>query len=370
MSIFNALEFDDHEQVAFCRDASAGLTAIIAIHNTRLGPAVGGCRMWPYGSEEEALTDVLRLSRGMSYKSALANLNFGGGKSVIIGDPRRDKGRALLRAFGHFVDGLCGRYIVAEDVGTTLEDMQLIRGTTRHVAGIAPIGTWLSPDGDPSPGTAFGVYVGIERAVRWRLRRENLNGVRVAIQGVGNVGWKLAKRLHEAGAKLTLADVDAGRLIRACDRFGAEPVECSAILDCDVDVFAPCALGAVIDDDALTRLRAPIVAGSANNQLAHPRHGEELCGRGILYAPDYVINAGGIIEVWYERTGDPGEALMGHLLSIGDTLETIFDRAEREGRSTAQVADRMAEERLCGGEATERAHSATGARPPAPIIAS
>lgn len=349
MSVFSHPEFDDHEQVMFCRDAASGLRAIIAIHDTRLGPALGGCRMWPYPSEDAALTDVLRLARGMSYKSALAGLELGGGKSVIIGDPRRDKSEALWRAFGRFLDSLGGRYIAAEDAGTSVADLKQVALETRHVAGIAdkPAGDGVR-SGDPSPVTARGVFIGLQATVEQRLGRSDLAGLRVAVQGLGSVGYRLAEQLHEAGARLWVTDLYPERVARAVAELGAEAVEAEAIYDLEVDVFAPCALGAVINDDTIPRLRAPVIAGAANNQLAEPRHGEALMERGILYAPDYVINAGGVIDIALERHGFDRKRLLARLNGIRDTLLEIFRRAERERLPTALIADRLAEERLGG----------------------
>ncbi len=348
MSVFSHKEFADHEQVVFCCDPSVGLKAIVAIHNTNRGPALGGCRMWPYGSDEEALRDVLRLSRGMTYKSAISNLDLGGGKSVIIGNPRSDKSEALLKAFGRFLEGLSGRYIAAEDSGTSVADMKVISQETKHVAGIVDKATQEggTRSGDPSPATAYGTFVGLKAAVKQRLGRDDLNGIKVAIQGVGNVGYRLAKHLHEAGAKLWVTDIYADQVQRAVDELGATAVGSDEIFALDVDVFAPCALGAIINDDTLNRIRATVVAGAANNQLAEPRHGEELMQRGILYAPDYVINAGGIIDVSYERYGFDGDKLMKHVEGIYDTLMEIFERAKQENRPTGVVADEIAEERF------------------------
>ena len=348
MSVFSHKEFADHEQVVFCCDPSVGLKAIVAIHNTNRGPALGGCRMWPYGSDEEALRDVLRLSRGMTYKSAISNLDLGGGKSVIIGNPRSDKSEALLKAFGRFLEGLSGRYIAAEDSGTSVADMKVISQETKHVAGIVDKATKEggTRSGDPSPATAYGTFVGLKAAVKQRLGRDDLSGLKVAIQGVGNVGFRLAKHLHEAGAKLWVTDIYADQVQRAVDELGATAVSSEEIFSLDVDVFAPCALGAIINDETLPRLHATVVAGAANNQLAEPRHGEALMQHGILYAPDYVINAGGIIDVSYERYGFDNEKMMKHVEGIYDTLMEIFERAKLENRPTGVVADEIAEERF------------------------
>ncbi|MCB1955651.1 MAG: Glu/Leu/Phe/Val dehydrogenase [Rhodocyclaceae bacterium] len=351
MTVFTQVDFADHEQVVFCSDEKSGLKAIIAVHNTNLGPALGGCRMWPYANEAEAVRDVLRLSRGMTYKSALAGLKLGGGKSVVIGNPRTDKTPALLDALARAVDRLGGRYIAAEDSGTSVADMKQMRRITPHVAGVEdkPSDDGMR-SGDPSPSTALGTFVGIRTAVRERLGRDSLEGLRVAVQGIGNVGYDLARRLHEAGASLWVCDIDTAALKQAEHELGARVVEPEAIYGLDVDVFAPCALGAVINDRSLPQLRASIVAGAANNQLAEPRHGRALMEKGILYAPDYVINAGGIIDVYYEHAGiDAGrDALIRHIERIDDNLREIFARARREERPTGEVADAIAEERFRG----------------------
>jgi leucine dehydrogenase len=350
MNVFAHAEFDAHEQVCFCHDAASGLRAIIAIHNTALGPALGGVRMWPYANEADALADVLRLSRGMTYKSALAGLQLGGGKSVIIGDPARDKSRELMIAMGEAVDALGGRYIAAEDSGTTVEDLKAMRDVTRHVAGIAdkPTAQGGMRTGDPSPATAYGVYAGIRAAVAFRLQRDDLDGVRVAVQGVGSVGFKLAKRLAAQGARLWLTDIDTDRARLACGEVNATLVRPEEIFALDVDVFAPCAMGAVINDDTAAKLRARIVAGAANNQLAQTRHADALAERGILYAPDYVINAGGVIDVALELDAFDVDAVNERVAAIGATLTEIFERAEREGRNTSEVADRLAREKFQG----------------------
>ena len=341
MSVFSSSDFDNHEQVVFCHDAASGLKAIIAIHNTNRGPALGGCRMWSYASEAEAVTDVLRLSRGMTYKSALAKLPYGGGKSVIIGDPRLDKSPALFRAMGRAVQRLAGRYIVAEDVGISVPDVEIMQQETRHVAGTTAGGA-----GDPSPATAYGVYMGLRAAVKHKLGRNELEGLTVAVQGLGHVGYYLCKHLAEAGARLVVTDINETAIQTAVAEFDAERVAPDEIYAVDCDVFAPCALGAVINDDTLEFLKAKVIAGSANNQLHEPRHGEILKQRGVLYAPDYVINAGGVIDISHEgRDYDKGKAFA-HVAEIHDTLLEIFRRAESEGVPTGEAADRIAEERF------------------------
>jgi leucine dehydrogenase len=348
MKLFTHHEFDHHEQVVFCHDQASGLRAIIAIHNTHRGPALGGCRMYPYASEEAALNDVLRLSKGMTYKSAIANLPLGGGKSVILGNPGSDKTPTLMRAMGEAVERLGGRYIVAEDSGTSVADMLLMGEMTKHVSGIAEkcdaAGNCRS--GDPSPMTARGTFVGIQAAVKHRLGRADLDGVRVAIQGIGNVGHHLAKQLHDAGAKIWIADINHAAVTQMVEELGVTAVANEAIYDQDVDVFAPCALGAIINDQTIPRLRATIVAGAANNQLAEKRHGAALAAKGILYAPDYVINAGGVIDVCYERDNIQQVQIIQQVDAIGETLHEIFKRADAQHKPTYELADQLAEERF------------------------
>jgi Glutamate dehydrogenase/leucine dehydrogenase len=349
MSVFSARDFDDHEQVIFCSQASAGLKAIIAIHNTNRGPALGGCRMWPYRSEEEALRDVLRLSRAMTYKAAISNLDVGGGKSVIIGDPRKDKSETLFRAMGRAIGRVAPRYIAAEDSGTSAEDLKIMAEETPHVVGIMEkvTGEGGRRSGDPSPITAYGTFLGLRAAVKYRLGREDLAGIKVALQGVGHVGYCLAKHLHEAGAKLWVSDIYQDRVKRAVEDFGATAVGADEIYSLAVDVFAPCALGGVINDNTVNRLHTQVVAGPSNNQLAEDRHGKALMERGILYAPDYVINAGGIIDVFYEhaRIYD-WDTMLRHVEGIYDTLMEIFKRSRTQGLPTNLVADQMAEARF------------------------
>lgn len=350
MNVFGHPEFRHHEQVVFAHDAGSDLRAIIAIHDTRLGPALGGCRMYPYPDEDRALTDVLRLSRGMTFKAAMAELPLGGGKSVIIGDPHQDKTPALMHAMGTAVERLGGRYIIAEDSGTGVSDMRLMAERTTHVSGVKDKVTADGSlrSGDPSPATAYGVFLGIRAAVRHRLGRDDLQGIRVGIQGVGSVGVRLGRYLREAGAQIWAADVYRENLDRAVQELDALAVSPDAVYGLEVDVFAPCALGAVINDDSLPQIRASIVAGAANNQLAEDRHGEALRQRGILYAPDYVINAGGLIDVYYERAGHDRERLMAHVQRIETTLQAIFTRADSDDLPTHVIAERMALERLRG----------------------
>ncbi|MEM7222342.1 MAG: Glu/Leu/Phe/Val dehydrogenase dimerization domain-containing protein [Pseudomonadota bacterium] len=341
MTVFSHPEFDQHHKVAFHHDPASGLQAIIALHNLNRGPALGGCRMWPYAEAEEALADVLRLARGMTYKSALAELPYGGGKAVIIGDPKQDKSESLFRAMGRFVHSLGGKYVTAEDVGIAMADVELIGKETPHVAGTRAGGA-----GDPSPATAYGVYRGIQAAVRHRLGRQDLTGVTVAVQGLGSVGRQLCRYLARDGAQLIVADIHEAAVRDVAATFQATPVAPEAVLAAQCDVFAPCALGGVIDDETIARLQAPIVAGSANNQLAEPRHGLALAARKVLYAPDYVINAGGIINISHEGPGYDRAKAFAHVARIGDTLGEIFARAGRQGTATSEAADRLAEDRF------------------------
>jgi leucine dehydrogenase len=337
--IFNELNFDNHEHVVFASEAKSGLKAIIAVHNTNLGPAMGGCRMWNYANEALAVTDVLRLSRGMTYKNAVAGLPIGGGKSVIIGNPKTDKTPALFEALGEALERLGGRYVTAEDVGTSPADMAYVAGKTKFVAG-------LGDSGDPSPFTALGCFVGAQAAVKHQLKRDSMEGLVVALQGLGHVGYDYARRLHQAGAKLIVSDIDEGALERARAEFGAQVVSTSEIYDVQADIYAPCALGATLNLDTLSRLKVKIVAGAANNQLATADIGERLGQQGILYAPDFVINAGGIIKVCYEYLNKPESEVEAHVRKIGDTLAEVFERSVKEGRPTSVVADEVAEARF------------------------
>jgi leucine dehydrogenase len=345
MEIFDLREFDAHEQVVFGHDAATGMRSIIAIHSTTLGPAAGGCRMWPYATTAEAVADVLRLSRGMSYKNAMAELKFGGGKAVIIADAKKSKSPELFEAFGRFVDSLGGRYVTAEDVGTTTADMASVARSTRYVAGLgrAP----GEAGGDPGPKTALGVYLGIKAAVKFRLGRDELAGLSVAVQGAGGVGYHLCRMLAAEGARLSVADVRPAAVQRVVEEFKASALPVEDILAADVDVLAPCALGAVLNAASFPRLRARVVAGAANNQLAQGQDGSALSAAGILYAPDYVINAGGIISVAREYYGGATEAqVIADIQGIPVRLTEIFERARRENRTTNAVADQMARERL------------------------
>lgn len=344
MDVFGLMAGYDYGEVHFARDAASGLRAIVAIHDTRLGPALGGCRFLPYAREEDALVDALRLARGMTYKAALADLPHGGGKSVLIRPetPHFDRAELFL-AFGRFVEDLGGHYITAEDSGTGLEDMEILRSVTKYVTGVDEEN---GGSGDPSPFTALGVRRGIEACVKLRLGRASLQGIHVAIQGVGHVGYHLCKELAGAGAILSVADVDPLKGERAQREFAATVVPLERIFEIECDVLAPCALGSALNDETIPRMRASIVAGAANNQLAEPRHGDDLNARGILYAPDYAINAGGLINVAAEVSGyDAGKA-RARTLNIYDTIHEIAERSEKTGTPTYRVADLMVEEKL------------------------
>jgi leucine dehydrogenase len=332
-----------HERVLLCSNPDVGLRAIIAVHSTVLGPGLGGCRMWPYASFEEALTDVLRLSRGMTYKAAAAGVHLGGGKAVILGDPKKDKSEALLRAFGAYVESLNGLYITAEDVGTSTDDMDVISTETEWVTGVSPEN---GGSGDPSPVTAFGTLQGMRAAVEERFGDASLKGKSIAIQGLGNVGFHLASYLRKDGAKVFGCDIDGDRIARARE-IGVDIVPAEQIFDADVDVFAPCALGAILNDTTIPRLRCQVVAGAANNQLAvEDRDGKALADRGILYAPDFVGNAGGLINVYNELIGYNQERAMRGARGIFASMARVFALAKREGIPTYVAADRVAEERI------------------------
>ena len=334
----------EHEEVAVQRDPASGLHAIIAIHDTTLGPAVGGCRMWPYRSEAAALQDALRLSRGMSYKSALAELPLGGGKAVIVGDPATAKSPALLRAFGRFVEQLGGRYLVGEDVGISVDDVEVMARETRHTCGRSRAS---GSSGDPSPLTARGVLAGIHACLAHRRDGASLAGLRVAVQGLGHVGYELCRLLHQQGAELLVSDLCAERLARAVSELGATAVEPGQILEQQVDVLAPCALGAVLNDDTIPRLCTGIVAGAANNPLAEERHGELLAARDVLFAPDYVINAGGIINIASELRGDyDPEWALARVDLIHDRLLSIFRESQMTGRPPHRIALARARHKL------------------------
>lgn len=344
MDVFEAVSSKNHEQVTFCYDEVSGLKAIIAIHDTTLGPALGGTRMWPYKSTEDALTDVLRLARGMTFKSAAAGLNLGGGKAVIIGDPKKHRSETLFRAFGRFVEGLGGRYITAEDSGTDVRCMEWVRMETNWVTGISRA---LGGSGDPSPVTAQGTFAGMQACAKERWGSDSLEGKHVTIQGVGAVGYHLGKLLKSAGARMTVCDLYEENLRRAVDELGAKVVDTNDIFDVEADIFAPCALGAVVNDDTLPRLKVEIVAGSANNQLHDERrHGRGLREKGMLYAPDYVINAGGLINVANELEGYNQERALKQANGIYDIMTRVFEIAKREDIPTHKAADNLALRRI------------------------
>ncbi len=343
MSVFEAADFDNHEQVMFVNEPAAGLRAIIAIHNTNLGPSLGGCRIWPYGNEAEALRDVLRLSRGMTYKAAMAGVALGGGKSVIIGDSRTDKTPELLHAMGRWIDRMGGRYITGEDIGTNPLDMAQIKTETKCVSCLRKEDGGY---GDPAPMTALGVF----QAMRAGLERTNgsdgFDGIHVALQGVGNVGDNLCRLLNEAGAQLTVAEVHAENAQRAANEYGAAIVAPDAIYDVEAEIFAPCAMGAILNDDTIPRLKVKVVAGAANNQLDADRHGAMLAERDIAYLPDYVANGGGLIccdAEWYRH--DP-ETVVERVKKIRDTCSEILERAAEQKIPTSQASDAIAEERF------------------------
>jgi len=340
MDVLGSMAEMGHEQVVFCHEPSSGYRGIIAIHDTSLGPALGGTRFWNYATTEEALTDALRLARGMTYKAAVAGLNLGGGKAVILGDNKRADRESLFRAHGRFVDSLGGRYITAEDIGTSPADMEFVRSETRHAAGLQGL------SGDPSPVTGYGVYMGMKACARQRWGSDSLSGRTVLVQGAGKVAYYLCANLHKEGARLVVTDIDAEKQKRVVTEFGATAVTPEAIYDQPGDIYAPCALGATINDDTLKRLKVEIVAGGANNQLAEERHGIELERKGMLYAPDFVINAGGLINVYGELEGWPEERAKRKAKEIYDAILKVFAIAGRDGIPSFQAADRLAEERI------------------------
>ncbi len=338
MSLYN------HEQIVFCNDNATGLKAIIAIHNTILGPSLGGTRMWNYNNEMEALNDVLRLSRGMTYKSSVAGLNLGGGKAVIIGDPKKIKNEALLRRFGKFVNSLGGKYITAEDVAMTSRDMEIIHMETDHVSGLPEN---MGGSGDPSPVTAYGVYVSMKASAKEVWGSDSLSGKKVLVQGIGHVGEVLVSHLTKEGAKVYINDISEERLKAVADAHKAEVVSADKMFDLDIDVYAPCALGATVNDATLAKLKCKIICGAANNQLANEVvHGEAVGKQGILYAPDYVVNAGGIINVYYELEGYNRERAMRHAEGIYNTTFNLFQLAKKDSIPTYMAANRLGEQRL------------------------
>jgi leucine dehydrogenase len=340
MKFFDTIAEMGHEQVVLCHDPSAGYRGIIAIHSTTLGPALGGTRFWNYTTDEEAFVDALRLARGMTYKNAVAGLNLGGGKAVLIGDNRTANREMIFRAHGRFVESLGGRYITAEDVGTSTADMDFVHMETDYVTGLA------GRSGDPSPVTAHGVFRAIQASAKQCWGADDLHGKTVSVQGCGHVGYYLAKELHEAGAKLVITDIDAERVKRVVSEFGAKAVAPDDIYCAEAHIFAPCALGAIINDKTIPQLRVEIVAGAANNQLQDDRHGDELYRRGILYAPDYVANAGGVINVYSELAGWSSARAFRKADEIYEAVLRVFSIAKEDGIPTHEAADRLAEQRI------------------------
>jgi leucine dehydrogenase len=343
--MFDHPSFDQHERVVFAHDAATGLRAVVAVHSSARGPAAGGCRFWHYSSTQDAIADALRLSRGMSYKNAMAGLPLGGGKAVVMLDTHRPKTPAMLEAFGRFVDSLHGQYITAEDVGASVADMEIVGVQTRYVSGLPR--TAVTSDGNPSPKTALGVYLGIKAAVKFRLKKDELRGLTIAVQGLGGVGYELCKLLAADGAKLSVADVREALTQKAATQFNAVICSADRILFERADVIAPCALGAVFDANTIPKLQTPIIAGAANNQLATAQDGARLHSAGVLYAPDYVINAGGIISVGREYLGGAtAESILAEIHRIPVRLTEIFARSSATNRPTSELADEMARQLL------------------------
>ncbi|MES0881433.1 Glu/Leu/Phe/Val dehydrogenase dimerization domain-containing protein [Roseibium sp. SCP14] len=340
-AVFDHPEMGEHENIVFVQDKDTGLSAIIAVHDTTLGPALGGCRVWPYENPADALTDALRLSRGMTYKNSLAGLDLGGGKAVIMADPRKEKSVEMMEAFGRHVERLSGTYITAEDVGVSPDDMEAVARHTDHVRGTSATGL-----GDPSPYTALGVFEGIKASAHHVFGSPDLAGKTVSVQGLGHVGFDVARQLHDAGASLIVSDIHAPAVLRAIEDFRATAVDPAEAHMVAADIFVPCALGAGLNARTIPQIQARIVAGAANNQLQTPADGAALRKRGILYAPDYAINAGGVISIALATPGGGDTLVREKTLAIGDTLSTIFERAAREETTPERVADTMAEERL------------------------
>ena len=344
MDIFKELNTRGHEQIAFFNDSHSGLKGIVAIHNTTLGPALGGCRMWKYKTEQEAIIDVLRLSKGMTYKASIAGLNLGGGKAVIIGDSKKDKTEKLFRSFGRFVEGLGGRYITAEDVGTNIHDMENVKIETSYVTGIAKS---LGGSGDPSPVTAFGVFMGMQASVKEKFNKNSLEGLKISVQGLGHVGTHLVDYLTKDGAKVYVTDIDKDRVDFIVDKYKCIAVEADNILNQKVDIYAPCALGATVNKSSIPKLKCQIIAGAANNVLKNPLLDSELLVKqNILYAPDYVINAGGLINVANELEGYNKEKAFNQAEKIYETLMGVFRRAKKESITTNKAAALEAEDRI------------------------
>jgi leucine dehydrogenase len=343
-SVFELMQSMGHEQVVFCHDPHSGLNAIIAIHNTTLGPALGGTRLWPYKNSDEAVVDALRLSRGMTFKAAISDLNLGGGKAVIMADPSK-KSEALWRRYGKFVDSLNGKYITAEDVNTAARDMEYIALETEHVTGVPE---YMGGSGDPSPFTAYGVYVGMKASAKKAWGNDSLSGKKILVQGVGHVGQYLVGHLVKEGAKVYITDINAEKIKQTTNSYPeVEVVEGAVIFDLDIDIYAPCALGATVNDDSIGKMKAKVIAGAANNQLADENvHGPALIQKGILYAPDFLINAGGLINVAAELQTYNAERVKGNVEKIYNRTLEIFDLSEREGIHTQAAAMKIAEKRL------------------------
>lgn len=347
--VLNKMSEMGHEQVLFCQDNQTGLKAIIAIHNTTLGPALGGTRMWNYDNESDALKDVLRLSRGMTYKAAVTGLSLGGGKAVIIGDATTEKTEALMRKFGEFVDSLSGKYITAEDVGMSTKDMMYVKMETNHVTGI-PVE--MGGSGDPSPVTAYGVFMGIKASAKFKWGSDDLKDKRVVVQGIGHVGENLVKHLVDDGALVVINDINELRLKEVAELYNCETIFGDELYDLEMDIYAPCALGATINDDTIGRLKCAIIAGAANNQLEDEEvHGELVKDKGIVYAPDFLINAGGLINVYSELHGFDREQSLEKTRKIYDTTLEILLKAEKENITTHQAAHRLAELRIAEAQA-------------------
>ncbi len=344
MNKFEAMEEFGHEQIVYCSNKEAGLRAIIAVHNTTLGPALGGCRMWNYVNDEDALKDVLRLSRGMTYKAAVAGLNLGGGKAVIIGDSSTQKNELLFRTFGKFVDGLAGRYITAEDVGTSVKDMEYVRMESKYVTGISKS---LGGSGDPSPVTGYGVYVGMKACAKFKWGNDSLKGKKIAVQGAGHVAKYLCEHLNKEGAEIYITDIKDNKVNNVLETVKAEVVKPEEIYDVKMDIFSPNALGGIINDDTIKRLNAEIIAGGANNQLLDEKiHGPKLLEKDILYAPDYVINAGGLINVANELEGYHQERALNQAENIYEIIFRILETSKNENIPTYKASNKIAEERL------------------------
>lgn len=362
MNTFELIEMhgDDHEQVVFCRNKDAGLRAIIAIHNTALGPALGGTRMWNYKNEEEALIDVLRLSKGMTYKASAAGLNLGGGKAVIIGDPKKDKTEEMFRAFGAYVNALGGQYITAEDVGTCEKDMEYVFMETPYVTGIPAA---FGGSGDPSPYTAHGVFMAIKASVKEKLAVDSLQGLRINVQGLGNVGRNLVEFLLNDGVKVGVADIDQDRVKALTAKHpGLTVLDPATIVTSECDVFAPCALGAVVNDQTVGKMKCKILCGGANNQLAESRHGDALVELGILYAPDFVANAGGLMNVFVELEGYSSDRAFGKTKQVYDNMAKVFQIAKEQKIPPHIAANRLAEHRVSKISSIRQHHQGRTAR--------